>query len=443
MLFNIIDEVAKESRKSQKEFILKKHESHVLQQALLFTYNVFWTFGVKKIDTVNIEGVDSILETWPVVEGLLSQLIRRELTGNSAKAAIRTLMENYPANEQEIIKRIINRDMEGGFSASTVNKVWPNLVPEFNVALAERYDKHPQLLTFDDTWLCSRKLDGCRCIAVIKNSRVKLYSRTGIEFTTLRAVGIELEQIYANIVEGYKKIATEFDDEIGDIVLDGEICLVDENGNEDFQGIMKQIKKKNHTIENPKYKVFDLLSLDDFLNKTSDTLLFDRLTGIRNHLEKNPSDFVEVLEQVFIDSEETFAEWNKKASDNGWEGLILRKNVGYEGKRTKNMLKVKKFFDAEYIVKDVITGDFNYSVAGQGQAKEEMMTAVTIEHKGCAVKVGSGFSINERKKFFSNPEEIIGKTITVQYFEETTNKEGGVSLRFPTLKVIHGVSRDT
>jgi DNA ligase 1 len=34
----------------------------------------------------------------------------------------------------------------------------------------------------------------------------------------------------------------------------------------------------------------------------------------------------------------------------GHEGVMLRKNTGYEGKRSKNLLKCKKFFDAEYKV---------------------------------------------------------------------------------------------
>ena len=37
---------------------------------------------------------------------------------------------------------------------------------------------------------------------------------------------------------------------------------------------------------------------------------------------------------------------------------------------------------------------------------------------------------------------IVGKTITVQYFEETKNQEGGISLRFPTVKIVHGEKRD-
>ena len=37
---------------------------------------------------------------------------------------------------------------------------------------------------------------------------------------------------------------------------------------------------------------------------------------------------------------------------------------------------------------------------------------------------------------------IVGKTITVQYFEETTNDKGGISLRFPTVKHIYDDGRN-
>ena len=55
----------------------------------------------------------------------------------------------------------------------------------------------------------------------------------------------------------------------GDFVLDGEICLIDEFGNDDFQGIMKEIKRKDHTIQNPKYIVFYKLFIKEFDTKTS------------------------------------------------------------------------------------------------------------------------------------------------------------------------------
>jgi len=39
-------------------------------------------------------------------------------------------------------------------------------------------------------------------------------------------------------------------------------------------------------------------------------------------------------------------------------------------------------------------------------------------------------------------EPIIGKTITVQYFEYTKNDKVGISLRFPTVKHIYETERD-
>ena len=115
------------------------------------------------------------------------------------------------------------------------------------------------------------------------------------------------------------------------------------------------------------------------------------------------------------------------------------KNIGYEGKRSKNLLKVKKFFDAEYVVVDADTEEMRV-VRDNREHYEVMLSQVWIEHKGHRVKVGSGFSHDERLKYCYEP--IIGKTITVQYFEETKNDKGGISLRFPTVKHIYENERD-
>jgi len=71
-----------------------------------------------------------------------------------------------------------------------------------------------------------------------------------------------------------------------------------------------------------------------------------------------------------------------------------------------------------------------------------MMRNVVIEHKGYRVQVGSGFSHEQKRFYFENPNEIIGKQITVCYFEETKNQNGGISLRFPTFKGLYENKRD-
>lgn len=209
MIYNVINQVAKESSKKQKEVILKVNESPVLKEILYDTYNEFITYGVKKIDKPEMVGINTLMNDYDIVSPLLKALSQRELTGNKAKETIKSVMHTFTAEDQIIIGRIIGRDMEGGFSASTVNKVWSGLIPEFNVALAERYDKHPQLLTYDNNWLCSRKLDGC----VHKDTIIELEKYGKIKIGDAFDKKIEDNVKSFNVITGeveYKKILGYF-----------------------------------------------------------------------------------------------------------------------------------------------------------------------------------------------------------------------------------------
>ena len=127
--------------------------------------------------------------------------------------------------------------------------------------------------------------------------------------------------------------------------------------------------------------------------------------------------------------------------EEGWEGLMLRKNTTYKGKRSKDVLKVKKFHDAEYTVVD-IENAINRVIVDEKEVEEMMMKKVVIEHKGNRVSVGSGFSHEQRRHYFLNPNDIVGKQICVQYFEETLNEKGTNSLRFPTVKAVYETKRN-
>jgi DNA ligase-1 len=120
---------------------------------------------------------------------------------------------------------------------------------------------------------------------------------------------------------------------------------------------------------------------------------------------------------------------------------MLRKNCGYEGKRSHNLLKVKKFYDAEYVVERIDFEDHRVIRDGK-EVVIPMMAQAYIMHKGFSVAVGSGWNQEQRIRYNANPELIIGKTITVQYFEETKNQEGGLSLRFPTVKHVYENGRN-
>ena len=51
--------------------------------------------------------------------------------------------------------------------------------------------------------------------------------------------------------------------------------------------------------------------------------------------------------------------------------------------------------------------------------ERKVLTNVVVVHRGNRVRVGSGFSAEERVRFGKDPSLIVGKTITVQFFEES------------------------
>ena len=58
-------------------------------------------------------------------------------------------------------------------------------------------------------------------------------------------------------------------------------------------------------------------------------------------------------------------------------------------------------------------------------------------------EVGSGISKEQRIAWYEDPARIVGKTVTIQYFEETKDsKTGEYSLRFPILKYMYESERD-
>ena len=262
-------------------------------------------------------------------------------------------------------------------------------------------------------------MDGCRCIAIKENCNIHLFSRNGKEFKTLSLLKEKLEII----LTGYDNI-----------VLDGEIAIVDKNGLDNFSGIMKEITRKNYTIANPRYLIFDCLTTEEFYAGTSKRILSERFKELEKIIPKNNT-FISFLKTV-ICNEKNFIELTETANKEGWEGLMLRKNTVYENGRIKHLLKVKKFEDAEFTVESLENDFLTFTEDGK-QKTEKMLSNFYIKFKGNLVGVGSGLSREQRREYFKHPEKLIGKTVTIQYFSESVNQEGRPSLRFPTLKFIY------
>ena len=217
------------------------------------------------------------------------------------------------------------------------------------------------------------------------------------------------------------------------------------NGN--MEEAVKEIRKKDYTITSCCYQVFDVLTYDEFrLGKSRKT--FSQRLEILNKLnaeyEKQPHGacWVKPLKQERLTCQADFDRWAGYVEAGNWEGFMLRRDVPYQSGRTKDLLKVKKFDDAEYTVEGVEVGEMSTAMPGQGIVKYQGVTRLVIDHKGNKVGVGSGMSREQRIAWMEDPSQIVGKTVTIKFFEITKNQQGAESLRFPTLKWVHGDSRE-
>ena len=384
----LVEALKSTSSRIDKINILKSNQwcKDILKQ--IYDPNIL--YGVTSAKCKKLKELDGLKST--DIDNLLLNI--KNSSGHDCVRYINQFISDF--GFKELIYCIVDKNLKCRIDDTVINSAFTNLIPTFDVALAKNYSDHVDYVTPD--WLWSRKLDGVRLIAQKRGSDVTYWSRQGKPFLTLGALTEEIRSIE------------------GDVVLDGEICLM-KDGVENFQDVMKEIRKKDHTIQNPKFYVFDILTPEEFDNKQSKIILSERLERL------NFNGKIEKLEQNKIKDKDLYS-YPKE-----WEGLILRKDCGYEGKRTKNLLKVKKFDDAEYEVLGVETGPFQ--LVEDGREIEVMtVTNVLISHKGNKVSVGSGFSVDERKSFYKDPTEIVGKTICVQYFGTSVGKEGKESLRY-------------
>ncbi len=402
----------------EKQKILKQHTTTILKQLfqLIFDNNINFHVTSLMINKIPFQSFN-----YYNLFDLLDKLSNRSITGHNAVYAVQNYIKQYPEYEKQILN-IIDKDLKIGMNIKQINKVFPDLIPTFSVALAENFDDKTREKIKTGNWFISRKLDGVRCICIIKNNKIQCFSRQGKEFATLHRVKKEVEKLNLN-----------------NIVLDGEIAIV-ENGKENFSSVMKEIRKKNHTILNPKYFIFDILTLDEFENQKSKRTFAKRLFEAPKL--DNSFTILEYLPQYKYTLEK-FGEMQRDVDKYGWEGLILRKDTTYQGKRSKDLLKVKKFMDDEFRVKRIETNIIRqYDASINNYIQVETLGAVVIDYKGFDVSVGSGFSMEERNDIYKHPEKIVGKLITVQYFEEIKDKKGNLSLRFPTFKTLVGDQRE-
>lgn len=309
------------------------------------------------------------------------------------------------SEERELYIKLLSKTLRLGVTAKTVNKVITGLIPEWEVQQAYPIDKYP-IAENTEFWL-TQKLNGVR--ATYYDG--KLIARSGVPYSGLEHI-----------------ISTIESSPMGAYVLDGELTLMDKQGlsdNEAFRvatGILNSDDVNKTTIC---FTVFDIIPKEDFDNKTPKVNYSDRRILLDNFSEfMDSSGCLRILPVLYHGTDRSKIEelLNRMVSEDK-EGLMLNTDVPYKRTRHKGILKIKRFYTMDLKI-------IGYE-EGTGRL-EGTLGAFVLEYKGNEVKVGSGFTDEQRDVFWKNRDEMVGLLCEVKYKEISSDKNTGLeSLQFP------------
>jgi len=186
--------------------------------------------------------------------------------------------------------------------------------------LAKEIDK-----PFDDKdWLFEIKWDGYRAIAEKNKKTILLYSRNGLSF--LSTYPIVADQI---------SIIKE------DVVIDGEIVVLNSDGNPDFQLLQHYSENQDKPIQ---YHIFDLLELNG--HDTTQLPLTDRKELLKKIIPAN--EVIKYSDHILKDGKYFF----QVSKEKNLEGIMAKKcnSKYYAGERTNEWLKIKHHKTQEAII---------------------------------------------------------------------------------------------
>lgn len=175
----------------------------------------------------------------------------------------------------------------------------------------------------DPDWIFEIKWDGYRTIAEIGDD-FRLYSRNGLSFD-----------------EKFWPVAQALQDQLHEMILDGEIVAYNEEGLPDFQTLQHFGQQPGIPLV---YHVFDILHLNGHSTLSLSTL--ERKELLKEALKEN--DLVKYCDHIQGDGIAFF----EAAKENNLEGIIAKRAAATyaEGRRSSEWLKIKHHHTEEVVI---------------------------------------------------------------------------------------------
>lgn len=412
-LVQTLENLKSETKISDKTSILENVTSEEIKRVLNFLGDPNQVLGLstKKINKP-VEPVEHSLTLTELIDYLL---VNNTGTDNEV-GMVQYFLNQFDEHTQDVLAQVVGKSWTTTVGASLLNKVYgAGFIPVFDVQLAFPYEKKISGYKEDTTFVVTQKLDGFRAVVEVNNGKViSIKTRKGKTIDGLTELSNDIE---ANI-----------NSSLGHFVFDGELLLEDpENkwtSGERFQRTGQMISTDGECV-GMGFHIFDALPFNEFQGGVSKE---NYITRRKNYLETFVSGkLVRTVPVLGTSDIKGIPAWSDYATERGFEGVMLNDpNAKYETKRTKGLLKVKKMNTADLQV-------VGFEEAIDGKNRGSLKSLIIQLDENNTFNVSSGLTEEQREDIWNNQEKYLGKIVEIKYFEETTNQQGGRSLRFPVI----------
>jgi DNA ligase-1 len=398
-ILNILNEIAADQSRLAKEAILEREKDNELLKAVIVaTYNPYINYFQKKIPAYKATGKFSLEDALKELDVLSS----RKLTGGAAIDYLVAVLSNINEDDAEVITRVIDRDLKAGFSESTANKIWPMLVPTFDVMLS-----HKDISGISYPAYAQTKMDGARCHLHFDGDKVTAFSRSGKTF----------------------KLHGAFDDsadimmQAGD-TLDGEIIFVGSDGKfldrKTSNGLANKANKGTLSEDAAKNAVFVAWDIVDFTSKIPYKNRFEELTKrFTDSIQVQLKTRFRLVKSQIVNSEEEAVQFYDQERALKEEGAILKNILSmWVPKRTKDLGKMKAEEEGDLRV-------VGYKLGKVGSKYEGLLGSLECESSDGLVKVNVSGMDEDIRFSKKNLDDWINCIIAVRYNEIIKDKKTG------------------
>ena len=415
-ILKLIESIAAEPSKNQKQELLKASglggsEITVFTRILYSCYSPRLKYGIEYVDPVpGSESPDAwsvdTHQMWELILALTTGMV----TGNAAKDSIVDFLRNATPETGEIFRRIVQKDMRAGFSASTINKVFPKLIeetPYMRCSLPK--DVKLDEWNWKDGIYAQLKSDGM----------FQTVTRIGLTNQVLSRSG---EEMPVECIPEILAVLKEFQDD--NTRCEGEFVVIDPYGEivdrATGNGMINSLRQGGELPEDHyiKYVIWDYVDArgGGFEDSRPYKERFDRL--IEDFVGDAGHKYVGITPFNVVYSKAEAIEVYKRYRAQNLEGVILKRPDGpYKDGTSRYQVKLKD----EKVVDVKIVG---FVEGAKGKKTAKTFGSIMFESADGIVRGStSGLKDKLREEINANREAWIGKIIAVRANALTQNRD--------------------